>query len=209
MIDMLWRRNNLHHMQRPCGRPFRAALRGCALVLAANLAAYTGVCPAAGQETNALQREYNVKAVSLYAFGRYVTWPKSAFASDSTPLVIGLYGGNPFGDALSRIAAKKTVNGRPIVVKQLEAPQDSTSCHIVFIARTAPSELEAQIIKSADAQPVLLVGESPGFARRGGIINFYHSGANIRFEVNPQRSEACQLSLDARLLSLGTKAQAE
>jgi hypothetical protein len=153
------------------------------------------------------QREYNVKAVSLYAFGRYVTWPATVFASESSPLVIGVIGGNPFGDALDRIAAKKTLNGRPIVVKQLGAPEEILGCHIVFVTRTVAPEVEAKLFQATDKKPVLLVGETPGFANRGGVVNFYQSGPNIRFELNPERGLACNLSLDAKLLSLGTKAQ--
>ena len=46
------------------------------------------------------------------------------FRVDDSPFVIGVLGGNPFGDALERIAAKKTLNGRPIVVRQLAAPDE-------------------------------------------------------------------------------------
>jgi hypothetical protein len=160
------------------------------------------------QDGVSAQREYNVKAVSLYAFGRDVTWPNSAFSSATSPLVVGVFGGNPFGDALERIAAKKTLNGRPIEIKELAKPDELAGCHIVFVPRTVPPETEQQVIQAVQAKPVLLVGESPGFAERGGVINFFQSGANIRFELNPERGVASQLSLDAKLLSLGAKAEA-
>ena len=168
--------------------------------------AAVGVTSAVAQDLVLQQREYNVKAVSLYAFGRYVTWPESVFPTPTSPFVIGVLGGNPFGDALNRIAAKKTLNGRPIEVRQLVAPDEGAQCHIVFVTRTVAPELEAKLIQQASGKPVLLVGESPGFAQRGGIINFYQSGANVRFELNPDRGVECQLSLDAKLLTLGTKA---
>lgn len=154
------------------------------------------------------QREYNVKAVSLYAFGRYVTWPETVFAGPASPFVIGVLGGNPFGDALSRIAAKKNLDGRPIEVRQLASPDEGAACHIVFVTRSVTKDLEAQVFEQYKQRPVLLVGETPGFAERGGIINFYQSGANVRFELNPERGVESKLSLDAKLLSLGTKAQA-
>jgi hypothetical protein len=153
------------------------------------------------------QREYNVKAVSLYAFGRYVTWPETVFAGPTSPFIIGVLGGNPFGDALSRIAAKKNLNGRPIEVRELKSPDEGAACHIVFITRTVTQDLEAKVFQQYSGKPVLLVGETPGFAERGGIINFYQSGANVRFELNPERGVQSSLSLDAKLLSLGTKAQ--
>lgn len=150
--------------------------------------------------------EYNVKAVSLYAFGRYVTWPDAAFSGDDSPFTIGTFGGNPFGDALEQIAAKKTLNGRKIVIKQISDPSECAHCHIVFVPRNVTPASEAQLFEHAAGRPVLLVGESPGFASRGGVINFYQSGSNVRFELNADKSVENKLSLNAKLLTLGTKA---
>jgi hypothetical protein len=175
------------------------------------LLAFGGCCalvePVAAQDV-VQQREYNVKAVSLYAFGRYVTWPETVFAGPTSPFIIGVLGGNPFGDALSRIAAKKNLNGRPIEIRLLATPDEGLVCHIVFVTRSVAKDLEAKVFALYSDKPVLLVGESPGFAERGGVINFYQSGANVRFELNPERGVKSKLSLDAKLLSLGTKAQA-
>jgi hypothetical protein len=176
------------------------------------LLAFGGCCalvePVAAQDV-VQQREYNVKAVSLYAFGRYVTWPEAAFESDESPVVIGVLGGNPFGDALERIAAKKTMNGRPMVIKQLAGTNEVAGSHIVFVTRSVSPEVETEVLQSTAGKPVLVVGETPGFADRGGIVNFFLSGANIKFELNPARGAACQLHLDAKLLSLAAKAQVQ
>ncbi len=165
-------------------------------------------CGAATQAQEAIDErlEYNVKAVSLYAFGRYVTWPEPAFPTANSPFVIGMMGGNPFGDALDRIAKKKTLNGRAIEVRQIDKPADCAQCHILFVTRFVSQEAEAELFQQAAGKPVLLVGESPGFAERGGVINFYHSGSNVRFELNPDKSVECKLSLNAKLLTLGTNA---
>lgn len=182
------------------GLQFRRALVGCLLLLC--------FCRAAVNAQDMIDErlEYNVKAVSLYAFGRYVTWPAEAFVNADSPFVIGLLSDNPFGDALDRIAAKKTLDGRTIVVRSITDPAECGRCHIVFVPRTTPSETEAELFRQAAGKPVLLVGESPGFANRGGIINFYQSGSNIRFELNPDKSVESRLGLNAKLLTLGTKA---
>jgi hypothetical protein len=182
-----------------CARVMAILLSGLVLVP-------SGGITASAQEMIDPRLEYNVKAVSLYAFGRYVTWPESVFSAADSQFVIGVLGGNPFGDALQRIAAKKTVNGHPIVVHQLTAPEESTGCHMVFVTRAVSRDVETKLFQLAAGQPILLVGESPGFADRGGIINFYQSGNNVRFELNPDRGIESRLSLNAKLLSLGTKA---
>ena len=175
-------------------------------LLFACLGVVAAVQTTGAQEMIDSRLEYNVKAVSLYAFGRYVTWPVSAFEGASSPFVIGTFGGNPFGDALERIAKKKTLNGRAILVRQIDQPEQCVECHIVFVPRSVSQAMEAKLFEHAAGKPVLLVGESPGFAARGGVINFYQSGSNVRFELNPDKSVENKLSLNAKLLTLGTKA---
>jgi hypothetical protein len=161
---------------------------------------------ASAQDMIVTRLEYNVTAVSLYAFGRYVTWPPSAFENDGSPFVIGIFRENPFGDALERIAKKKTLNGRTITVRQIDLPNDCVECHIVFVPRSVSQSTEQEVFERVAGKPVLLVGESPGFATRGGVVNFYYSGSNVRFELNPEKGSESNLSLDAKLLTLGTKA---
>lgn len=120
--------------------------------------------------------------------------------------MIGTLGGNPFGDALQQIAQKKKLNGRTIVVRQIATAEESGSCHIVFVTRSVSDEEEKALFEFATGKPVLLVGETPGFASRGGVINFYHSGGNVKFELNPDKSLENKLSLNAKLLTLGTRA---
>ena len=184
-------------MQR--GVRFVQVVAGCCVLLCMEGAAVQA------QDAIDPRLEYNVKAVSLYAFGRYVTWPENAFPSGTSPFVIGTFGGNPFGDALERIAQKKTLNGREIVVRQIDRPEDCANCHILFVTRGVSSETEQKLFQHAAGKPVLLVGESPGFAERGGVINFYQSGSNVRFELNPDKSLENKLSLNAKLLTLGTR----
>jgi hypothetical protein len=194
-----------------CRRRLAGARPRLCAALAGALACWLALAcrPGAGQAQEVLgAREYNVKAVSLYAFGRYVSWPDAVFPEPTSPFVIGVLGGNPFGDALHQIAAKKTLNGRPIEIRQLASPEDGLSCHIVFVTRTVTQDLEAMLFQLADGKPVLLVGETPGFTQRSGVIGFYQSGNNVRFEINAEKGVACGLSLDAKLLSLGAKAPA-
>jgi hypothetical protein len=190
--------------QRKAFPPLRVIVRCMSALLALTVTTLHGTA-LFGQEIVDARKEYNVKAVTLYAFGRYVTWPASTFQKPDSPFVIGVLGDNPFGDALEQIAAKKTIAGRPIVIRPISTPNDSLQCHILFVTAAVSPEIEAKIFKQVAGKPVLLVGESKGFADRGGIVNFYESGTTVRFELNPDKANEAQLSFDAKLLSLGTK----
>lgn len=148
--------------------------------------------------------EYTVKAVFLYSFGRYVQWPEAAFASASEPFVIGILGEDAFDGALDEIAAKKTIQGRPIVVQRFAAlPDYRPPCHILFVSRSVSADEQAALLGQNATQPVFIVGETPGYAERGANANFFVDGERIRFELNVQTARHAQLRMDAKLLSLG------
>ena len=75
-------------------------------------------------------------------------------------------------------------------------------CHILFIPASATPAIQQQAIERVRGQNVLLVGESPGFAQRGGIVNFVIEANKIRFEVNVDAAAAQHLKISAKLLAL-------
>jgi len=161
--------------------------------------------PANAQHAIDSRREYNVKAVSLYAIGRYVKWPDSVFPNEQSPFVIGIFGANPFGNTLNRIAQKKTIHERSIVVRQFATVEDYQPCQILFVTRSTLPTDEARLLKTLQGQPILFVGESSGFATRGGTINFFVDGNNVRFELNADQALQAHLVLNAKMHHLGTR----
>jgi hypothetical protein len=160
--------------------------------------------PAQGQseESAEVNREYTIKAAYLYQFGRYVQWPSHAFPDSRTPLVIGVLGTDPFGAVLDDIARTKRVDQRPIVVRRFATMADYAPCHILFVAASTSPEQKATAIKKAQNFAVLIVGEEPGFAEQGGIVNFFMDENRIRFEINPKAAGVDQLKISSKLLSL-------
>jgi hypothetical protein len=163
--------------------------------------------PAQAQQAESVinvSNEYVLKAVYLYNFGRYVEWPATAFAGASEPFVIGIVGEDSFGGAIDEIAAKKTIGKRRIVVRRFASPDDYRQpCQILFVSRSLTAEQQSALSSKIEGQPVLLVGETPGFDERGGSINFFVDGDRIQFEINLENARRAQLRMDAQLLKLG------
>jgi hypothetical protein len=157
-------------------------------------------------ETAPTQFEYNVKAAYLYSFGRYITWPDSAFPIRDSEFVICLLGDDPFGEVLNVIAKTKTIQGHRIVIKKISSIEDLTHCHILFIPRTIKAEQLSPFVNKLQNKSILIVGESPGFIKNGACINFYFEGDQVRFEINSEAIRQEKLQIDAKLLNLGKRA---
>src|SRR5262245_48029693 len=114
--------------------------------------------------------EYQVKAAFLLNFARFIDWP-AAPATPSAPFVIGVFGADPFGQALDQIVIGKTIGKRPLQLLRTSDPAGLRSCNIVFVGSSEARHI-AEIAKNLGDSSVLLVGESEGFVTRGGIINF-------------------------------------
>jgi hypothetical protein len=156
----------------------------------------------AANEGGMISREYPLKALFLYNFGGYVEWPAESFVSADQPFVIGILGGAPLDDTLRELAQTKKVAGRRIAVEQFPTVDSVRPCQILFIARDVSPQHERQVVASLQSQPVLIVGESPGFASRGGCVNFFIEANKIRFEINIEAARQQHLRISSKLLAL-------
>ncbi|MGA2247983.1 MAG: YfiR family protein [Verrucomicrobiota bacterium] len=145
--------------------------------------------------------EYQVKALFLMNFTKYVDWPETAFAGTKAPITIGVYGKNNFGEALQNAVAGRSVNGRGILIEQMENTNDLVKCQVLFISGSEAAK-QGQILDQLKAAPVLTVGESEGFTDRGGIINFVKKTGKIRLEINAQAAQEATLQISSKLLSV-------
>ncbi len=144
--------------------------------------------------------DYKVKAAGLYNFARFIEWPDEVFPDDSTSVVIGILGDNPFKGHLKESIEGKTVRGRTLVVRDVKR-EDCSECHILFISPSEEPRLEA-ILADLKALPVLTVGDSQGFASSGGMIGFVVADNRIRCEINLDAADRAGLRVSPKLLKL-------
>jgi hypothetical protein len=139
--------------------------------------------------------EYQVKAAFLFNFLKFVDWPP---APGDSPWVIGILGRDPFAGVLEDTVRGKMVSGRRVEVRRYARAAEVKDCNILFIGR-ADSERMATPV-----QPGLLtVGESPGFLKSGGIVNFYLDDNHVHVEIRPEVAHAAGLRVSSQLLKLG------
>jgi hypothetical protein len=148
--------------------------------------------------------EYLIKAGFVYNFAKLVEWPTTAFAKADSPIVIGILGDDPFGATMDRIVADKKINGRGVVIKRLKWAKDFKDlkdCNILFISSSEQDHID-NVLDAIKWLPVLTIGDVPGFAKRGGIMNFILEDNKVRFEVNVEAAKRADLNISSRLLTL-------
>jgi hypothetical protein len=148
--------------------------------------------------------EYLIKAGFIYNFAKLVEWPTSSFAQPDSPIVIGILGEDPFGATLDRIVADKKINGRGFAVKRLKWSKDFKDlkdCNILFVSASEKEHIDS-VVDAMKWLPILTIGDAPGFARRGGIMNFTLEDNKVRFEVNVEAAKHADLTISSRLLTL-------
>ena len=159
------------------------------------------LCCLAGVTQAQSATEYQVKAAFLFNFAKFVDWPADAFSNPDSPLQICVLGQDPFGHEFELVIADKTVNGHRIEVIHPSGVPQAKACHIIFVTSSEKQQLR-DILRGLRGASVLTVGELPGFAKGGGIINFVLDDSRVRFEINLKAAERAHLKLSARLLTV-------
>jgi hypothetical protein len=154
------------------------------------------------QGDGVINREHTLKALFLYNFGSYIDWPEGDLRGADQPFVIGILGSSPVESTLHEIAATRTIDGRRIAIERFASGEALKPCQILFIARDASPQARGQAVAALRGQQVLIVGETPGFARQGGVANFFIEANKIRFEINVDAAKQHHLKISAKLLAL-------
>jgi len=145
--------------------------------------------------------EYRVKAGFLFHFAMFVEWP-ATILPPGAPLRIGLLAPPEVCSDIEQSLAGKSAAGHPLVTERVTTEALAKDApHILFVQRSAdisPSAL-AQILGD---RPVLVVGETSGFASSGGAIGFVIRGDTLRFQVNLAAASHANLQLSGQLASL-------
>lgn len=143
--------------------------------------------------------EYHVKGAFVFNFAKFIQWPPETFKTPSDPLVICVLGQDQIADALKELVSRSSIDGRSALVQRLSGGQPARGCHILFVGSSENKRFRSSLRNPAGT---LTVGETPGFAVNGGIINFKLEGGRVRFEINAAAAEREQFHISSKLLSL-------
>ena len=142
--------------------------------------------------------EYKVKAGYLFNFGKFVEWPAASLPASNSVLVIGVLDGSEAFPIIQELLQDKSVNGHPVQVRAVSAVSSETGCHILFVTRSA-GRSPGELIVALGGSATLLVGETGGFAEKGGMIGFVREQESFRLTLNLEAAEKAGLKVSSKL----------
>ena len=161
------------------------------------LAAWCVLLPASMRAQQA--GEYELKAAFLFNFLQFAEWPADAFATAESPIVLGVFGEDPFGRSLDQLVQDAAVNGRRIEVRRYQRAEEIEVCHLLFVNLRNMTRLKA-VLAALQGRSILTVGDADGFLEQGGIIQFVMQDERIRLRINLDAATSAHVTLSSKLL---------
>lgn len=142
--------------------------------------------------------QYDVQAVYLYDFAKFVRWPAGGTGAT---LDICVAGRSAYADTLKKVVAGEQIDGHPLAVRAVLRPEQEAGCAILFIGSMMKDQAESLLAASA-GKPMLTVSDMPGFLERGGMIQFLLVDNRVRFAVDLRPVDRSGISLSSELLKV-------
>lgn len=144
-------------------------------------------------------REYELKAVFLFNFTRFVDWPSDSFAGPQAPLVICVLGDDPYGTVLDDTVRGETVGGHPLAIERYRRVEDVATCHVLFISASEAKQM-AGIVQQLHGRSILTVSNAADSDARGSVVRFATESNRIKLRIDMQAAHAAHLEISSKLL---------
>lgn len=145
---------------------------------------------------------YKAYSIFIYNFTKYTNYPEEHSSGD---FVITVLGKSKITEELNFMAAQKNINGRKIVVNEVQEVSEIRQAHLVFVSSGKSSvinDLKAHIQRF----PTMIVTERDGLVKKGAHLSFVAlENQSLRFEVNHEALEYNQLNMSKSILALAYK----
>jgi hypothetical protein len=145
--------------------------------------------------------EYQVKAVFLFNFTRFVEWPAQTFTTPGEPFVIGILGDDPFGTRIDDVIRNERIDEHPLIVRRFRHAEEIGDCQMLFIGRSEAAGF-GQVAARLDHRAVLIVSDIEGSAEHGAMIQFATESSHVRLRINSDAARGAGLVISSKLLHL-------
>jgi hypothetical protein len=149
----------------------------------------------------AQSREYVLKAGYIEKFTHFIEWPElSTSAITPTVFSIIIIGDNTFGTAIEKVFNNVKIQNKKIRVTYASSLDEIDDCMILIITPSKTIDVE-DIVNYAKGKPILTIGETKGYGKKGAIINMFIEDNYIRYEINQTTLHQSGLKISSLLLA--------
>lgn len=149
---------------------------------------------------NAASIEARVKAVFLFNFAKYVTWPPRAIGERSSDDVrICVTAKDSFFALLQAAVQGEDVDGKPLVPVALDGLDGAATCQILYVGPAASADGKAWL-SAVRGRQVLTVAD--GALNDETVIGFVRDGNRIRFDIDRGAAKRRGLNISSKLLNV-------
>jgi hypothetical protein len=125
-------------------------------------------------------------ALFMYKFVQNLEFPNGKIGNE---YVIGVVGSDEVYNQLSQLTSSRKINGKPISVVKFNPGGDVSSLCLLFLSHDN-IELFDSLNPDVQNNAAILVGETPGLAKKGAALNFSRAQGRLGFEMNLETIES-------------------
>lgn len=181
-------------------RGFTLRQVGCKIALAIALLVFA-IQPRPASAAAAYPEEA-VKAIFLYRFAGYVTWPASM--SNAAQFTIAVLGAQNVAQQLKEFLPQHPIQGKPARVATIQGLSQLGDSQIVYIGPGFTGNLSV-LIETLKDRPVLIVTDQPGALEEGSTVNFLLEEQHVRFEISTAAAKRSGLLIGSGLLAVAER----
>lgn len=143
-----------------------------------------------------------VKAVFLYRFAGYVTWPESI--ANAPQFTIAVLGAKNVAEQLKALLPEHPIQGKPGRVATIQGLSEVGDAQMIYIGPGYTGKLNV-LVEALKDRPILIVSDQPGALEQGSMVNFLVEQEHVRFEISTFAAKRSGLVIGSSLLAVAER----
>lgn len=151
--------------------------------------------------------KHEIQAAMVIKFTDFIQWPDDSFGEKEAEwFTIAVLGDKAY-EGMFEMFTDRMFQKKKLRVIHYPRDLDLSSLEIgdvqiLLVSQSSKKQIQA-LLDNLSGRPVLTIGDFPGFAEKGGIINFYPKPNNlIGFEINITAKDRSRIKISSYLLRL-------
>jgi uncharacterized protein DUF4154 len=143
-----------------------------------------------------------IKVSFIYNFTKFITWPNANKSNNS--FSICAIGGEALYSSLDHLSKVKKIKNKTILIQKNPSLDKLNACSILFIGSSESNNLKS-ILDKIRGLPLLTIGDTEGYKKRGVAITLCEVNRKVRFKINRRAISNAGLTVSSELLKLGIR----